>query len=69
MQGGKPTGQAADWIEEQVSTLNVTEGTRRHYELMLERLKSFGRLKSWSDLTVDNIYAWDAWLRSYKRKR
>ena len=50
------------WIEEQVPQLNVTEGTRRHYELMLERLKSFGRLKSWSDLTVDNIYAWDAWL-------
>lgn len=52
------------WIEEQVPTLNVTEGTRRHYELMLDRLKSFGRLKSWSDLTVDNIYAWDAWLHN-----
>lgn len=50
------------WIGEQVPALNVTEGTRRHYELMLNRLKSFGRLRSWSDLTVDNIYAWDAWL-------
>ena len=52
------------WIEAQVPQLNVAEGTRRHYNLMLERLKSFGRLKSWSDLTVDNIYAWDAWLHT-----
>lgn len=59
---GSQQDRLLTWIEEQVSTLNVTEGTRRHYELMLERLKSFGRLKSWSDLTVDNIYAWDAWL-------
>lgn len=50
------------WIKEQVPTLNVTEGTRKHYDIMLKRLKSFGRLRSWSDLTVDNIYAWDAWL-------
>lgn len=50
------------WIGEQVPQLNVTEGTRKHYDIMLKRLKSFGRLKSWSDLTVDNIYAWDAWL-------
>lgn len=50
------------WIKDQVPQLNVTEGTRRHYELMLDRLKRFGRLKSWCDLTVDNIYAWDAWL-------
>jgi hypothetical protein len=59
---GSQQDRLLTWIEDQVSTLNVTEGTRRHYELMLERLKSFGRLKSWSDLTVDNIYAWDAWL-------
>lgn len=52
------------WIGEQVPQLNVTEGTRKHYDIMLKRLKSFGRLKSWSDLTVDNIYAWDAWLHS-----
>ena len=59
---GSQQDRLLTWIEDQVPTLNVTEGTRRHYELMLERLKSFGRLKSWSDLTVDNIYAWDAWL-------
>lgn len=50
------------WIEQQVPVLNVAESTRKHYDIMLDRLKKFGRLRSWSDLTVDNIYAWDAWL-------
>lgn len=50
------------WIEEQVPALNVAESTRKHYDIMLDRLKKFGRLRSWSDLTVDNIYTWDAWL-------
>ena len=52
------------WVKEQLPALNVSAGTRRHYELLVERLEEYGKLKSWSDLTVDGIYAWDAWLRS-----
>lgn len=50
------------WMDDQVGQLNVCSGTRRHYELLIDRLKKFGKLRSWSDLTVENIYLWDDWL-------
>ena len=66
--GGTSIGGKHDrmlsWVKEQLPALNVSAGTRRHYELLVERLEEYGKLKSWSDLTVDGIYAWDAWLRS-----
>lgn len=50
------------WIEKEIPLLNVKEDTRKHYWLLLDRLKAFGKLKTWNDLTVENIYEWDAWL-------
>ena len=50
------------WMEDQVGQLNVCGGTRNHYELLIDRLKKFGKLRAWSDLTVENIYLWDDWL-------
>lgn len=50
------------WIEKEIPMLNVKDDTRKHYWLLLDRLKAFGHLNAWSDLTVENIYKWDAWL-------
>ena len=50
------------WIEREIPMLNVSDGTRKHYWLLLDRLKVYGKLKTWTDLTVENIYEWDAWL-------
>lgn len=55
-------GRMLVWMEDQIGQLNVCRGTRKHYELLLVRLREFGRLRSWSDLTVENIYLWDDWL-------
>lgn len=55
-------GRMLAWMEDQVGQLNVCGGTRKHYELLIDRLKKFGKLRSWSDLTVENIYLWDDWL-------
>lgn len=52
------------WYEELIPTLRVSEGTREHYYQLYARLTEFGLLKSWSDLTVDNIYKFDQWARS-----
>lgn len=57
-------GRMLSWMEDQVGQLNVCGGTRNHYELLIDRLKKFGKLRSWSDLTVENIYEWDAWLHN-----
>lgn len=51
-----------DWIKEQVPVLNVKEGTRKHYYTLLLRLTEYNKLKAWHDLSVENIYKWDAWL-------
>lgn len=50
------------WIEKEIPKLNVSDETRKHYWLLLDRLKAFGGMKSWNDLTVENVYEWDAWL-------
>lgn len=50
------------WMDEQVGQLKVCNETRKHYKLLMTRLKEFGRLRSWSDLTVENICLWDDWL-------
>ena len=52
------------WIESQINALQVSDGTRRHYFLLLERLKEYGKLKSWADITIEAIYDWDAWLHN-----
>ena len=51
-----------DWIEEQVPLLNISDGTRKHYSTLVLRLTEYDKLKAWRDLSVENIYKWDAWL-------
>lgn len=52
------------WIEKEIPMLKVSAGTRQHYWLLLDRLKAYGKLTAWNDLTVENIYKWDAWLHN-----
>lgn len=52
------------WIEEYTRTANIANNTRLHYLTVARRLLEFGRMVRWEQLTVDNIYAWDVWLRS-----
>jgi integrase len=51
-----------DWVSEQIDTLTLGEGSLKHYRTMLARLKEFDGIRRWNDLTVENIYKWDAWL-------
>ena len=51
-----------EWMKGQIDTLQVGGGTRKHYWLLYDRLKDYGKLRAWSDLTVEAIYDWDAWL-------
>ena len=51
-----------EWVKGQIDTLQVSGGTRKHYWLLYDRLKNYGKLLAWSDLTVEAIYDWDAWL-------
>ena len=56
-------GEFLDWIDEEIKRLDIATGTRKHYRTLAKRLKEWGEIRSWSDITADNIIAFDVWLR------
>lgn len=51
-----------DWMAEQVPLLKIGEGTRRRYDVLIRRMRQYGELTAWDDLTIENLYKWDSWL-------
>lgn len=58
----------AEWVKEQTEMLDVAEGTRKHYRTLHRRLVEFGQIITWQDVTVQNIYSFDAWLHALRCK-
>ena len=63
----KESTSLVDWVDEQIPTLNVIERTRSHFRVMAKRLREFGRMNRWQDLTIERIYEWDSWLHNLRR--
>jgi integrase len=63
------TNEVVGWIEEQLPLLGLREGTLKHYRPLLIRLTEWDTIRSWSDVTVENIYKFDAWLHSLTAKQ
>ena len=59
--GDEPT--LIKWIKDYVATADMAKNTRMHYLTVTRRLMEYGKILRWEHLTVDNIYAWDVWLR------
>lgn len=59
--GDEPT--LIKWINDYVATADMAKNTRLHYLTVTRRLMEYGKILRWEHLTVDNIYAWDVWLR------
>lgn len=55
-----------DWIKEQLPLLGHREGTMRHYQTLVLRLQQYKQLANWQDMTVENLYKWDAWLHQLR---
>ena len=53
-----------EWLKNEVALMSVADGTRKHYKTLTKRLGVYGGMSSWQDVTVENIYKWDAWLHS-----
>ena len=51
------------WLSEQIPMLNLASKTRERYLVLYRRLVEFGRFSQWTDMTVENIYSFDDWLR------
>lgn len=56
-----------DWIDEQIPQLNIKSGTRERYCVTARRMREYGGLMRWDDLTAENIYKWDSWLHKIKK--
>ena len=52
-----------NWIKSYIATANVSKSTKKRYITVCNCLLDFGKMVRWDQLTVDNIYAWDVWLR------
>ena len=55
-----------DWVAVTIPTLDIKEGTRKHYNTTLTRLREYGRMRTWGDLTSEGVLAFDRWLHSLK---
>lgn len=53
-----------EWLRNEVTLMSVADGTRKHYKTLVKRMQDYGGMSSWQDVTVENIYKWDAWLHT-----
>lgn len=53
-----------DWIEGELPLLDVTAGTRAHYLTLTRRLREYGGIIFWRDVTAENVYRFNDWLHT-----
>ena len=51
------------WIDEEIERLDIKHGTLKRYKTLSKRLHEFGEMRTWKDVTVEKIKAFDVWLR------
>lgn len=56
-----------EWMKNEVEKLGVRGGTSAHYKVHVAVLKESGIMQKWSDLTVENIHRFDAYLHRIKK--
>ena len=52
------------FVEERAQKRAVRESTRGRYNVFLRKLRRFGKIKTFGDLTVENVKAFDEWLHA-----
>jgi integrase len=57
------------WMAEQVPMLGVRKGTMLHYKVSVAVLAESGIMRKWSDLSVENVHRWDAYLHGIQKHR
>ena len=56
-----------DFVEEQQKQMGLKPGTEKHYITLRTRMREYGQLSRWDDVTVENLCRWDAWLHTIKK--
>lgn len=55
------------WMANEISKLGVRKGTMLHYKVSVAVLAESGIMRKWSDLSVENVHRWDAYLHSIQK--
>jgi integrase len=55
------------WMQDEVDKLDVAHGTRNHYKVSVAVLIESGVMRKWSELTVENVHKFDAYLHRIKK--
>ena len=61
--GSSMSDSFIQWLHEEVKLLRVKDGTMKHYNSFVKKIQEYGKMQDWSDITPENVYKWDAWLR------
>lgn len=51
------------WIKNMASTANISSTTKKRYQTLINKLVDYGQLTRWEQLSPENIYGFDVWLR------
>ena len=62
--GDDDTPTMINWIKGFIAKTNLSKSTKKRYVTVCNRLLAYGKMVRWEQLTVENIYAWDAWMRA-----
>jgi hypothetical protein len=51
-----------EWCAAQIPVLNISEGAKKHYRALINRLDEYRKLRRFADCTPEAICQFDAWL-------
>ena len=54
------------WIGQMAASANISKSTKKRYQTLVNKLTEYGKLTRWEDLSPENIYGFDCWLREQK---
>lgn len=57
------------WMQDEIDKLDVAHGTRKHYKVSVAALIESGAMRKWSELTVENVHRFDAFLHGMQKHR
>lgn len=56
-----------EWMKNEIEKLGVRKGTAAHYRVSVAGLVESGIMRKWSDLSVENVHKFDAWLHRIEK--
>lgn len=54
------------WIKKMAAEADISSATKKRYTTLCNKLAEYGRMLRWEQVTKENIYEWDVWLRQQR---